>query len=96
MCETYKSRINRLKTYLNDARELRRLDLLEKFLDICDELSNQLGADTAHETYTPAHTQWDVRVESLKLLKDHIQVKKEVLDDFLDRIEETLNKINVR
>ena len=76
MCETYKSRINGLKTNLNDARELRRLDLLEKFFDMCDELSNQLGADTAHEEYTPAHTQWDVRVESLKLLKDHIQIKK--------------------
>ena len=91
MPETYKSRLNNIRKKLGDEREIRRLELFGKFLDTCDELSDQLGADTSDAEYTPAHTQWDMAVECLKVLKDHIQTKQEVLEDFSDRIEKKLN-----
>ena len=98
MLETYKSRLNKMREKSGNERERRRLELIDKFFDICDELSDQLGADTADAEYTPANMQRDVAVERLKVLKDHIQLNKEVLqankeihEHFLDRIQKKLN-----
>ena len=93
-----KESIQAKREKLGNARERRRLELIDRCFDICDELSDQLGADTADAEYTPAQMQQDVAVERLKVLKDHIQLNrvvlqrnKEILEHFLDRIEKKLN-----
>ena len=93
-----KESIQAKREELGNARELRRLELIDKCFDICDELSDQLGADTANAEYTPQHMQQDAAIERLKVLKDHLQLtrkvlqtNKEILEHFLDRIEKKLN-----